>query len=352
MPGDRTNNRPTIGDVAERAGVSKATVSAVMNTPAAVRESTRERVLEVIERLNYRPSGPVRRGAVPKHRSIGLLIREVDNPFYAEVVRGVTTVADRHSYTVLVASSEGSYETERQTIDLLREKDVDGLILYPVLNEQTDLGHLFELKRRNFPFILLEEIWGVQASLIDIDNAAASRKAVEYLLSLGHTRIVHFAGPKYSMHSRERIDGVYRAFSGSSIVFTEESILPAGAHLEDGYRTGREYFEKIPARERPTAVTCYNDLVAVGLMRALSELGIRVPEDVSVIGYDNLEILDYLPIPLTSVHIPKREIGEQAAEILVRHIEARETLQPQKVYVEADLVVRSSTRRVKSEEER
>lgn len=335
--------RPTINDVARAAGVSKATVSAVINDTGSVKSSTRERVLAVIEQLNYRPSSQARHANSRRHRSIGLLIREADNPFFAEVIAGVRSYAAQRGYTVLVASSEGDYDAERQAVEVLRERDVDGLILYPVLTKETDLSHLFELKRRNFPFILLEEIWGVQASLIDIDNAAASRKAVEYLISLGHTRIVHFAGPQYSMHSKERIEGVYRAFGGSRIAFAEDAIVPAGARLEDGYRAGLEYFGSRSGDERPTAVTCYNDLVALGLCRALAELGLRVPEDVSVIGYDDLEILNYLPVPLTSVRVPKFEMGEQAAKLLIEHIESREVLRPQKIYLEGELVIRRST---------
>jgi LacI family transcriptional regulator len=336
--------RPTIDDVARAAGVSKATVSVVLNNKGSVRGSTRDRVLAVVEEMNYRPSGRAQRVGGPKTRSIGVVIREGDNPYYADVIAGVRSVADRQGYTVLVASSEGSYDAERQAVELLREKDVDGLVLYPVLNEDTDLTHLFELKRRNFPFVLLGSIRGVQASLIDTDNVAASRRAVEYLISLGHTRIIHFAGPSYSMHSQERSDGIYRAFSGSRLCFTEDAIVPAGAHLEDGYRVGLEYFGRCGEQERPTAVTCFNDMVAIGLCRALAELGLRVPEDVSVIGYDDVPLLEYLPVPLTTVHVPRFEIGETAAEILIRHITSCETLRPEKIDMQAELVVRGSTR--------
>lgn len=337
------SKRPTINDVAREAGVSKATVSAVLNGRDSVSDITRQRVLAVMDNLNYRPSERAGRSRTRRNGSIGVLIRELDNPFYSEVVAGVRAQASQHDYTVLVVSSEGDYREERRALDLLQEMDVDGLILYPVLNKETDLSPLFELKRRNFPFVLLESIWGLNASLIGVDNAAASGRAVEYLISLGHTRIVHFAGPTYSMHGKERIDGLYRAFSASHIAFPHEAIVPTGAHMDDGYRVGLQYFSQLSELERPTAVTCFNDMVALGLCRALAELGLRVPEDVSVIGYDNLPVLDYLSVPLTSVHVPKFEIGEQAAKILLRHIETHKVMQPQRVQFEAELVVRGST---------
>jgi LacI family transcriptional regulator len=339
-----STKRPTITDVARQAGVSKATVSAVLNDTGAVTNATRDRVVSAIELLNYRPRQLVGRVAARKGKSIGLLIKEMDNPYYAEVIAGARAVANESGYTLLVASSEGDYESERRAVELLQTKDVDGLVVTPVLDEHADLSHLFELKRRNFPFVLLEQVRGVPASLVDVDNVEASRRAVDYLIVQGHTRIIHLAGPSYSMHSQERIDGVRRACSGSRLIFAEADVVPSGAHLEDGYRAGLAYFGEHAAHDRPTAVTCYNDLVAIGLCRALLELGLRVPDDVSVIGYDDIPLLDFLPVPLTSVRVPKVAMGQIATQLLVRHIESKQGVPPQKVSLEAELIVRRSTR--------
>jgi LacI family transcriptional regulator len=336
--------RPTISDVAHQAGVSKATVSAVLNDTGSVKESTRDRVLAAMEVLNYRPSQPAGRAGARRPRSIGILIKEIDNPYYAEVVLGARAQASQKGYTLLVVSSEGEYEAERRAVELLRAIDVDGLIATPVLDEHADLSHFFELKRRNFPFVLLEEVRGVPASLVDVDNVDASRRAVEHLIALGHTRIAHFAGPGYSMHSWERIDGVRRAYSASHLVFTDDDIVPAGAHLADGYRAAFAYFRARAPHDRPTAVTCYNDLVAVGVCRALAELGLRVPDDVSVVGYDDVPLTEYLPVALTTVRVPKFKMGEIAAQMLIRHVESKTGVPPQKVFLDAELVVRGSTR--------
>ena len=189
-----------------------------------------------------------------------------------------------------------------------------------------------------------EQNRGLRAALVDIDNVEASRRAVEFLIQQGHKRIVHFAGPTYSMHSEERADGVQRAFSHSSLVFPDEAIVAAGAHPEDGYQTGLRYFRNRTGRDRPTAVTCYNDLVALGLIRALRELGLSVPGDISVIGFDNLSILPYVGVPLTTVNVPKVEMGRRAAEMLIRRIESDRALPPERVTFEGELVVRDSTR--------
>jgi len=337
-----TAKRPTITDVANHAGVSKATVSAVINE-RAVKDATRDRVLAAIELLNYHPTQVAGRGGTRRDRCMALVIKEYDNPYYAAVIAGARAAADARGYTLLVLSSEGGYEAERRAVAVARSRDVDGLIVTPVLDEHADLSHFFELRRRNVPFVLLENVRGLPASLVDVDNVEASRRAVEHVMALGHTRVVHFAGPTYSAHSQERVDGVRRAYSRSHLMFTDESVVPAGAHLEDGYRAGLAYFRDRSPAERPTAVTCYNDLVAIGLLGALRELGIRVPDDVSVVGFDDVAMCRYLPEPLTTISVPKYEMGETAAHLLISHIEAKRAVPQQKVCLEAPLVVRGST---------
>jgi len=336
-----TEKPVTITDVARHARVSKATVSAVINESPVVSHTTRERVWAAIELTQYRPTRSVPRAT--RERSIALLVKELDNPYYTEIVLGARAKVAERGYTLLVVSSEGEYDAERRAVAMLREKGVDGLIVTPVLDEHADLSHLFELKRRNFPFVLLERIIGVPGSIVDVDNVEASRRAVEHLFALGHTRVVHFAGPTYSMHSRERLDGVRRAFSATALCFPEDGAVPAGAHFDSGYRAARELFGARGPAERPTGVTCYNDLVALGVMRALADLGLRVPQDVSVIGYDDLPILRCLPVPLTTVRVPLAHMGEIAAEILTRQIESRDASSPEKVVLDAELMVRGST---------
>ena len=337
--------RATMGDVARLAAVSKATVSAVLNDTGIVKASTRERVLNAIELLNYRAAPVVNRDASANgQRSLGLVIKEMDNPYYGELVAGARSVAEQNGYTLFVASSEGDYESERRAVDQLRAKGIDGLIVTPVLHAETDLSHLFDLKRRNYPFVLIEQVIGVRASLVDVENEDASRRAMEHLIEQGHTRLLHLAGPAYSMHSQERIDGTLRACSAAHLKFTDEHIVRAGAHLEDGYRAGLAYFSTHPAGERATGVTCYNDLVAIGLYRALAELGLRVPEDVSVVGFDDIPLAEYLTVPLTTIRMPTARMGQLAAEMLIKHVEAHTVLPPQHAMLESELVERASVR--------
>lgn len=336
--------RPTISDVAEKAGFSKATVSAVLNDADTVSDSTREKIYHVIDELNYRPRAAAQNGfRTDDNKSIGLIIKEEGNPYYADVLSGARAYANENGYTVVSASSEGKYNNEQQIVNVFKSKDIDGLIVIPVLGGEADLSYLFDLKRRNFPFVLLEDIRGIQTSLVDIDNEVASKIAASHLIENGHRHVVHFSGPEYSMHSKERVRGVREAFSESRLAFSDDFIVPTGARLNDGYDVGLEYFGQLPPNERPSAVICYNDLVAIGLMRALRELDIAVPDDVSIIGFDDIEISKYISVPLTSIRIPKFEMGHRAAEILIQHVEADQKRDYEHVHLQAELIERAST---------
>lgn len=332
----------TIHDVATLSGFSIGTVSAVINQKGTVSKSTRRKVLQAISDLQYRPSAAARRRLQPTaEKSIGLIVKEINNPYFADIISGAQDAARELGYNVLVTHTERSYEFEQQVAELLVAKDVDGLIINPLLNDETDLSHLFEIRRNNIPLVLIEGIRGIQASTVDVDNVAAEKEAVEHLIGLGHTRMVHFAGPRYSSHSEERVEGVRRAHSAHRLAMGEDDIVHTGAGLKEGYDAAIGYFRD--RADRPTAVTCYNDLVAIGVLRALRELGLRVPDDVSVIGFDDIDIVSYLAVPLTTVRMPRYAIGQRATRLLIETAEADTVPPAQKVMLDAELVIRAST---------
>jgi LacI family transcriptional regulator/LacI family repressor for deo operon, udp, cdd, tsx, nupC, and nupG len=335
--------KPTISDVAARAGVAKSTVSAVLNHKNTIRDSTRRTVLRAMDELNYRPSRSAQRGFRPvSSRSICFIVKEAHNPYYAEAMQGIQDVARETGCLIFESSSDGDYEQEHRIVAQCMEREFDGLIITPIRTDESDMSHLFELKRHRIPFVLLESVLGLRASLVDVDNVKASADAVSYLMQLGHTRIVHFAGPLYSEHSRERAEGLRRAYSESHLVFDDAMVIAVGASPEDGYRAGMEYFRE-RKEERPTAVTCYNDLVALGLLKALRELQIDVPGEVSVVGFDDIRMLDVFPVGLTTVRMPKYEMGKRAAELLMRQIDSDVEEAPERIVLDAELVVRDST---------
>lgn len=337
----------TIRDVAEKAGVSTATVSNVINNRSGVSESTRNRVLQTMRDINYRPSGTARNlKRKTGQPCIGVIVKELNNPYYTDVASGIREYADSKGYTVFISSSEGDHAREKVTLTQYTNKDVDGAVIAPsLLDPDAEISHLFHLQELNFPFVLLEKVRGIRSPAVDIDHVAATKGAVKYLIDGGHSRIVHFAGPAYTSHTRERIEGVRAAYSESHLVFNEkENIITVGAHLEDGYQAATNYFKEKNPEDYPTAIVCFNDLIALGTVAALNDLGIDVPEQVSVIGDDDIEFAKRCPIPLTTIHTPRRELGRKAAELLIDLIESPEDAKVRVEMLESQLVIRQSSR--------
>jgi len=337
--------RVTMEDVANRAGVSKGTVSAVINAKNTVKSQTRDRILEVMKELNFRPRGVARdlkNGSLDK--SIGIIIKDLNYPFYTSIATGAKEYANNKGYSVIVASSENDHECEKKFTHLFSTKDIKGTIIAPIIESKAEIEHLFRLKMLNYPFVLLEAVNGIQANVVAVDNLNAIKKAVAYLIDSGHTKIVHFAGPPQSSHTHERIEGFRHAFSESTLAFKNEMIVSIGSRHEESYGKTLEYFKKRSREDYPTAVVCFNDQQALAVLTALKELNIRVPEDISIIGNDDIYYAKTYPIPLTTIRAPQHEIGKWAAEILIRNIESLTPLPPEHIVLETEFVIRESSR--------
>jgi LacI family transcriptional regulator len=341
------SKRVTIRQVARAAGVSTGTVSAVLNNRASVRDETKAHVRAVMRQLGYRPSLEARRLAglratnVIADVGVGIVIKEADNPFYSEVIIGAEETLRQAGYEAFVCWSSGDFTREGELIDSVRERGMAGVLIAPVLHQKVDLSHLFELRGSGYPFTLLESVQGLPANSVSVDNRLAAEMAVKHLLELGHEDIVHFAGPPYTQHTRDRVAGVERAFSQSHVRAREETIVPAGSGYAAGYDAAREFLKSVG--KPPTGVTCFNDLVAIGVLRALSEAGLRVPDDVSVVGFDDIPIATYLPTPLSTIRVSQREMGRLAAENLIAQMTSKDRPIEQ-VMMDATLIQRSTTR--------
>ncbi|MEJ2628200.1 MAG: LacI family DNA-binding transcriptional regulator [bacterium] len=337
--------RITIEDVAKEAGVSKATVSAVINAKNSVRPQTRDHILEIMKQLNFRPRGVARNLKNGKlDKSIGIIIKDLNYPFYTSIATGVKEYTNSKEYSLIVASSENVHECEIKFTHLFSTKDIKGVIISPIVEGTAEIEHLFNLKRINYPFVLLEDVKGIQANVIAINNLKAIKQAVRYLIEGGHEKIVHFAGPIQSSHTQERIEGFRHAFSESTLVFKKDMIVPIGSRHEESYGNTIKYFKNLSPQDYPTAIVCFNDQQALVVMSALHELNIRVPDDISIIGNDDIYYARTYPIPLTTIRAPQLEIGRKAAEILIRNIESSKLLPNERVVLETELVIRKSTR--------
>ena len=335
----------TIADIAKRARVSKATVSAVLNLKDSVRKSTRENVLQVMKALNYRPKGMARNMKYGNtEKIIGIIVKEFNYPFFTTIAEGAKEYAGSRGYSVIIASSDYDHVKEKKFTNIFSAKDIKGAIIAPIIEGNSEIEHLFKLKMLNYPFVLLGDVKGISANVVEIDNIKAIKKAVEYLISIGHKKIVHFAGPPQSAHTKERIEGFRYAFSETALAFNIKMIVPIGFNKEESYEKTLKYFRSRKQKDYPTAIVCFNDLQALTVMTALKDLNIKVPDDISIIGNDDIHFTEIHSVPLTTIRSPQMEIGRKAAEILIRNIESSIILPLEKIVLDAELIIRQSTR--------
>lgn len=337
--------RITIDDVAQKAGVSKSTVSAVMNAKKSVRPATKDHILGVMKELNFRPRGVARNlKNVSLDKAIAIITKDIYYPFYAAIAAGAKDYARDKGYALILASSDSNHENEKNLSHFFSVKDIKGTIICPVVEGTAEIEHLFKLKMLNYPFVLLEEVSGIQANVVTIDNIKAIKKAVKYLMEIGHKKIIHFAGPPHDSHAQERIEGFRYAFSESTSVFNKDMIVPIGDQYEGALSSTLDYFKKRTVGQYPTAIVCYNDHQALAVMTALRELNISVPGDISIVGNDDIYYSKDYPVALTTIRAPQYEIGRKAAEILIRNSESPKMLPVEKVVLETELIIRESTR--------
>ncbi|SHO59204.1 HTH-type transcriptional repressor PurR [Vibrio quintilis] len=310
----------TIKDVARLAGVSTTTVSHVINKTRFVAEATQEKVLDAVKSLNYAPSAVARSLKCNSTRTIGMLVTQSTNPFFSEVIDGVESYCYRQGYTLILCNTGGLYEKQRDYIRMLAEKRVDGILvicsdLTEVLLEMLD-GY------QDIPKVVMD--WGPESSQADkiIDNSeAGGYLATKYLIDHGHEKIACLSGQLSKAICKERILGYRRAMSEANLPTNDDWILEGNFECDTAVLAA----DKIIAMdEKPTAIFCFNDTMALGLMSRLQQRGIKIPEDMSVIGYDNIEISEYFSPPLTTIHQPKRRVGKNAFEILLERIKNKE----------------------------
>jgi LacI family transcriptional regulator len=325
-------------DVAERAGVSVATVSRVVNQNGYVSAELQERVQSVMHALRYHPSALARSLRRRETLTIGLQLPELDHPFFSRLAFIISKILFEHGYRMLIASSEENAAQERQTIDMMVSQRVDGAIVVPVSGSQN--VRLFV--EQNVPIVLLDrDVPGLLAHRVFTDNHHGGFVAAQHVLAQGHRDVTIISPPEMVTSLNQRIEGVREACAAFGI--TPELIrLPAGAK-HDSYEQGRQVAHQLLQRNaRPTAVLALNDVIAVSAMRAAYDLGLNVPSDLSVVGYDDIPLARQVQPALTTMAQPVDAMGQQAVEILL-HVLNEPEVALQSCTLQSTLVVREST---------
>lgn len=323
-------------DVALKAGVSIATVSRVVNeSDHKVNPTTREKVLAAIKELDYRPNALAKGLLMKKTMTIGIIIPDISNPYYAEIVRGIQDTADLAGYAALIHNTDGKQERIIRHIYLLREKSVDGVIFCGgIINWYETLSILKELKER----VVVVGRHEVDFPAVMVDNMGGATQAVQHLIELGHRRIGCIGGPEGSPTAADRVTGYRNALARNGIAFNECLVKRGTWNPESGYLLARELLKE---PERPTALFSANDQMAFGAIKAARELGLNVPENLAVVGFDNVPTGSYFDPPLTTVEIPMYDIGVASMRMLIALLSG-EPFEKLRLF-NAKLLVRGST---------
>ncbi|MCM0641394.1 LacI family DNA-binding transcriptional regulator [Cellulomonas wangsupingiae] len=332
--------RPSITDVARRAGVSVGTVSNVLNRPDQVAPATRERVQEAIEALGFVRNASARQLRAGTIRTVGAILLDIGNPFFTEVARGIEDRLASEDYTLLLSSSDEDPEREARYLRLHEEHGVQGILVTPT---RGSLDRILAVRDRGIQVVLLDAAAGhPDVSSVGVDDVRGGRMAAEHLLELGHRRIGFVSGPDTVAACARRRAGAVEALLAAGLDPADALVDVAAPSLsaEAGDAAMTELLA-LPAAARPTATFCANDLTAVGALRALRRADVPVPGAMAVVGYDDIPVAAMLTVPLTSVRQPMHTIGWTAADLLLQ--EASPDAEPQRVLFEPELVVRGST---------
>jgi LacI family transcriptional regulator len=328
----------SVKQVAARAGVSLGTVSNVLNRPDSVAPGTRQRVLDAIAELGFVRNEAARALRAGRSRSLGLVVLDVSNPFFTDVAAGVEAVADAHGMTIALCNSGDSREREGRHLAHLAEQRVQGVLITPV---ETDDRHLSQLIDRGIPVVLVDrEARRRTRCSVAVDDVEGGRLVAAHLSAQGHRRLAFVGGPVDLQQVADRRRGFA---DGLALVGASPEVVPTEAlSLASGVEAG-ERILAAPRSRRPTAVFCANDLLALGVLQVLIMNAVRVPEDVALVGYDDISFAAAAAVPLTSVRQPRDLLGRTAAELLLEEIEKPEGHRHNQVQFSPELVVRAST---------
>ena len=326
--------RVTLRDVAREAGVSIKTVSRVVNKEPQVNETTAARVEGVVEKLGYRPNELARGLKGRRSRTIGLVIDDVSNPFMATCAQAIEAVAREHGHALILCDSHADIREEEAYVGLLTRRQVDGLLLVPARGHD---AHLKAEQEVGLPVVAFDRpAEGIRADTVLVKNRTGAREATEHLIWHGHERIAFVGDVRHYYTARKRLEGYNEALETAHL----KPLPSLDAHsIEQGEQATKRLLE---AFDPPTALFAANILTALGTLRATERLGMRIPEDVALIGFDDFELAPVLSPRFTLVHQPAAELGRRAAEMLFDRLDGQGHPEPRRLVLPTELVVRES----------
>ena len=336
MPG---LNKVSSIDIARLAGVSQSTVSRVLNHNPRITTGTRDKVLAAMQQLNYVPSAPARALITGRSHLVGLIVSNITNPFYPQLVESIVTAAERHEYNVILGNTLESPRRQMDYLRLLDEHQVDGIILTSTLDSSENALRTYV--KRGKPVVLVNRVFEEAfTDSVHIDNRLAGYRATEHLIGLGHSRIAFAGGRPGTSSNRQRLLGYAQALIDPGIAFDNALVFSGDFSHLSGVVTAKRI---LALSDPPSAVVCADDSIAIGLMDTLIVAGVSVPEDVAIVGFDDVPTASLKSIELTTIRQPTGELGKRALQILLRRISGEETGAPIDEVLPGELVVRRSS---------
>ncbi|MGA2673196.1 MAG: LacI family DNA-binding transcriptional regulator [Terracidiphilus sp.] len=331
-------------DIARDLGLSTVTISKVMRGHSDIGEETRKRVLKRMEELHYQPNFAARALITGRTWTIGLVVPDLLHPFFAQIAKAISAGIRGHGYSLMITSSEEDPELERQEIEQLLARRVDAML---IASAQENLESFRHIEQRKIPYVLIDRRFaGLAANFVGVDDEAVGLLGTNHLIEQGCRRVAHIRGPEAST-ALGRMEGFKKALAAHGQALLPGHIVSIGTSGDDrGEPGGYEAAKKLLSmKRRPDGIFCFNDPVALGAMRAILDAGLRIPEDIAVVGCGNVLYSDFLRIPLTSIDQDSSAIGQRAAEMALALVGAKGTVRPKTELLKPKLVARASTLR-------
>jgi len=326
----------TIKDIAKMAGVSINTVSRALNNKPDVSEETKKKILKIAKELGYVRNFTASSLRQKQTKTVGVVIADSSNPFYAEVLKGIESAARKYGYQIILMNTDRIYKREEEAIRILLERRVDGLLISPVQDKNDDIKYLVD---KGTPLVIVGRHFDdIKVDEIHSDEIKGGYIATKHLINRGCRKILMISGFSFKSAARMRLEGYKKALEESRLDYDEEYVIISDIDMKDGYNAVYEAKKKGLVFD---GIFCYNDMMAFGAMKALKELGYRIPEDVAVVGYDDIMFSSLVCPPLTTIRIKKFEMGFEAFRMLLQRLKGLRKKVKRKI-LDVELVVRES----------
>jgi len=326
----------TLKMVAEKAEVSVNTASRAINNKSDINEETKKRILKVAQELGYVQNATAVALRTKKTRTLGVVIADNRNPFYAEVLNGMEMAAKEKNYHIILVNTQRDYKKEEEAINLLLAKRVDGLLITPVQDRDDDIKNLIDA---NIPFVVVgRDFENIEVDAVYNDEVKGGFLATEYLIKKGHKRIALIDGFLYKSPAKGRLEGYKRALNKYKIPSDDSLISVGDINIEDGYERTKQMLEK---NLDFTAIFVYNDMMAFGAMQAIKEKSLGIPEDIGLVSYDDIPFSSLISPPLTTIRLKKQDLGVESLKLLLSRINGIRK-KVKKVMLDVELIVRGT----------